>query len=37
MPSLSECLWALLHELRAYRFRPFATLTASDVDALLED
>ena len=37
MPSIKECLWSLLHALRAYRFRPFDNLTASDIDALMED
>jgi len=37
MPSVKECLWSFLHALSAYRWRPFSTLTASDVDALMED
>lgn len=37
MPSLRESLYLLLSALRAYRWRPFETLTASDVDALLKD
>ena len=37
MPSLRESLFLLLAELRAYRFRPFDTLTTAQIDALLED
>ena len=37
MPSLRESLYLFLATLAAYRWRPFSTLTASDVDALMED
>jgi hypothetical protein len=37
MPSIRETLELLFLALSAYRWRPFETLTASDIDALLED
>jgi hypothetical protein len=37
MPSIRETLELLFLALSAYRWRPFDNLTASQVDALLED
>ena len=37
MPSLRESLYLFLATLAAYRWRPFDNLSASDIDALMED